>query len=145
MGRLAYDYLKDKYDIRYYCDNDDKKVGIIFNGLKVITVDRMAELVKKEGYYVIISSRYYKDIGEQLLSMGIEKDKFKVFYNKLEYLQTIYEIEEKKEAVKNFYFNGETKFNNIIFSKYNLHLVRDSIYIKSFIEAVNKKHMFMLI
>ena len=26
LGRLAYDYLKDKYDIRYYCDNDDKKL-----------------------------------------------------------------------------------------------------------------------
>ena len=83
LGTLAYEYFKDSYDICYYCDNDIRKTGTSFNGIEIISVNRMVQLVKEGDYYIIISSHYYKEIGEQLIIKGIDKKQFKVFYNSL--------------------------------------------------------------
>lgn len=140
LGVLAYEYLKDRYDICYYCDNDINKIGRTFNGFEVISVERLIELVMNQEFLVIISSQYYKEIGEQLVSKGIGKDKIRVFYNSLEYLQTIYDIEDKKEEVKKVIDIENIEYNRKIFSKYNVHLMPDSIYTKTFIQNVNNHH-----
>jgi len=138
LGILAYEYLKDRYDICYYCDNDTSKIGRTFNGCEVISVEKLIELVKNQEYLVIISSQYYKEIGEQLVSKGIDKSKIKVFYNSLEYLQTIYDIENKKEDIKKMIKAEDIEYNRKIFSRYNVHLMPDNIYTKTFIQNVNK-------
>lgn len=140
LGILAYEYLKDRYNICYYCDNDINKAGKSFNGIEIISIQKLKELVKNQDYLIIISSQYYKEIGEQLISIGIDKKKFRVFYNSLEYLQTIYDIEEKKEDMKSSIKYEDVQYNRGIFSKYNVHLMIDSIYTKTFIEIVNDKH-----
>lgn len=140
LGTLAYEYLKDRYDICYYCDNDIRKIGTSFNGLETISVEMLIDLVTNQDYSVIITSQYYKEISNQLISQGIDKKKIKVFYNSLEYLQTIYDIEEKKEDIKNSVHYSDIEYNNNIFSKYNVHLMLDSIYSKTFIDNVNKEN-----
>lgn len=140
LGTLAYEYLKDRHDIYYYCDNDINKVGKKLNGLEIISAKKLMDLVINQDYSVIITSQYYKEISNQLISQGIDKKDFKIFYNSLEYLQTLYDIEDKKDDMKSLVNYSDAKYNKDIFSKYNVHLMMDNIYTKTFIETINKEY-----
>ena len=139
LGKLAFDYLKNKYDIVYYCDNDKNKVGNQFNGLEIIDVQKLEKLVMIKNYFIIISSYYYKEIGEQLISLGINHDKFKVFYNSLEYLYALENMESKKEDLKSIIEYDKLKYNKKIFRDYNVHLMFDNVYTKTYINEINMK------
>lgn len=140
LGELAYEYLKKDYEIIHYCDNDSKKIGQEYNNLEVISVDRLVDLVIKENIIVMISSQYYKEIGQQLKDRGVSEKKIKIFYNKVEYLQTIEEIESSKEDLKSISKYQQNDYNSNIFSKYNLHLMKDNFYCETFIKEVNEKY-----
>ncbi|MCX7747925.1 MAG: hypothetical protein N2645_13710 [Clostridia bacterium] len=67
-GRIAFNALKDQYDISYFCDNDKNKWGSTVNGVEVVPPDQLKSL---DNTKVIITSMYDKEISNQLDSMGI--------------------------------------------------------------------------
>jgi len=76
LGRAAYEILKNKYKVLYFCDNDQKKWGNEISGIKIIPPTYLQTLAGEVN--VIIASSYYPEIYEQLTAMGI--DKCKMFY-----------------------------------------------------------------
>ena len=68
-GEMAYEKLKDSYNVVAYVDNDKSKQGKSFCGLKVYN----PEILKNYYYNVIISSMYDVDIVKQLIEYGIKK------------------------------------------------------------------------
>ena len=130
-GKIAYDYLKDKYCILYYCDNDKNKWGQQFNGCEIISPEQLKNITAT----VIITSSYYEDISHQLFEMGI-KD-FRIFQLDLKDYYD-YVKEEKERHENSFLLDLRTEnFHSQIVSNYNLHLMVDNIYCKKFIEFVN--------
>lgn len=74
LGEIAYETLKDSYNIICFCDNDSNKVGKIKNGKKIIS---LKELKKLSDVTVIISSSFAKEISRQLIQEDVTN--FKVF------------------------------------------------------------------
>lgn len=66
LGEIAYEKLKNKYKIIFYCDNDKKKDGTYKNNIEIITVERLKNIVKKN-VKIVITSGYYKEIFQQLI------------------------------------------------------------------------------
>lgn len=67
-GDYVYRKLKDKYVIKYFCDNDVKKHGTKINGVEIISPQKLYDL---RNYKIIIASMYYEEICEQLKKMDI--------------------------------------------------------------------------
>ncbi|WP_244834812.1 hypothetical protein [Clostridium sp. BJN0001] len=68
-GKIAYNVLKEKYDICYFCDNDKNKWNTYFCNKKIISTD---ELLKYKEDKIIITSEYYGEISFQLKSYGLK-------------------------------------------------------------------------
>lgn len=66
FGKTAYKYLKDKFNIEYFCDNSKDKQGKEFCGLKIISPDDLL------GKKVIIASDYSVAIAKQIYGLGIK-------------------------------------------------------------------------
>lgn len=131
-GKIALDYLKDKYCILYYSDNDQKKWGKYFNGYKIIPPEQLKNINAK----VIITSSYYEDISKQLMQMGIYD--FQILQFNLKDYQD-YVKEEKDKLENSYYMNLRTEtLHPVIMSNYDLHLISDHVYCKKFIEFQNK-------
>lgn len=83
--------------VNFLCDNDKNKVGNLYKGKICISVDELIE--KKEETVVIIATRYYKNIYNQLTMLGVNNIK-RVFVNKFYIDDYIYnndvQIIEKK-------------------------------------------------
>lgn len=60
-----------KYDVAYFCDNDEMKWGTVVDGIEVISPDKMNDVYKAGGFCVLITSAYRKDIRKQLETLGI--------------------------------------------------------------------------
>ena len=58
--------------ISYYIDNNKEKQGLYFRGKPVFSPDRLFEEVK-DGFFVLIASMYYKEMGGQLMDMGLRE------------------------------------------------------------------------
>jgi len=71
MGTIAYENLKENFNISYYTDNDKKKWGKQLYGIPIIEPDRL-KLLQFE-YDIIITSQYDVAITEQLIKMGIKR------------------------------------------------------------------------
>lgn len=69
--------LNDFVNILCYLDNDDTKWGKICNKRKILNPK---EIVKLSFDYVVIASQYNDAIYEQLLNLGVEKEKILQFY-----------------------------------------------------------------
>lgn len=71
FGNTAYLFLKDKYNIIYYCDNDINKVGKTLNDIEIIDEHKLKEL--DQDYDIIITSSYFREIAMQLKKMNINE------------------------------------------------------------------------
>lgn len=69
LGKIAYQILKDRYNICYFCDNDSGKWNNIFCGIKIISPK---DLFYYKGYKIIIASMYYGEISVQLMNMNLD-------------------------------------------------------------------------
>jgi hypothetical protein len=89
LGEMAHNDLKDKYNIVYFCDNDQKKWGTTFCEILVISP---RELVNNN-LKVIICSTYYDEIRDQLEKMNITN--YIVYCKNNDYIIT----EEQKQCI----------------------------------------------
>lgn len=69
IGRYTAKVLKD-YNLRvdYYCDNDSKKWGRVYDDIKCLSIKELKEI--KEHTLIIICGRAYQDIFKQLSALG---------------------------------------------------------------------------
>lgn len=67
-NKVLDELLKRKIPVKMFLDNDPKKFGTTFMGLPVGNL----ELIN-QGSFVIISSKWYYEIAEQLNTFGLEK------------------------------------------------------------------------
>lgn len=72
-GEAAYYKLKKNCDILFYVDNDKNKSGSKLHGIEIIDLRRLKEIYEKDSMDVVISSRYFSAIGEQLRGIGISE------------------------------------------------------------------------
>ncbi|WP_456277640.1 methyltransferase domain-containing protein [Bacillus sp. AK128] len=68
FGIHALQYLDEKSDVLYFCDNDSSKWGTEINGIKVIPPSKLKEV---EFEKIIITSSYANEISKQLFKMNI--------------------------------------------------------------------------
>lgn len=68
LGNIAFNSLTEKYDIKYFSDNDPNKIGNTFHGLEIIEPSSVIEL---NDFKIIVASEYYNEILKQLISTGI--------------------------------------------------------------------------
>ena len=80
VGKGTVDAFEEKgIEVDFFCDNDTLKVGNKYKGIECISVDELKE--KKEDTLVIIATRYYKEIYEQLKGSNF-KNLERIFTNK---------------------------------------------------------------
>lgn len=70
LGEIAYNVLKDKYNICFFCDNSKIKIGKYFCNLKIIDPQSLCDYKDNK---IIIASMYYDEISTQLKNMGLEQ------------------------------------------------------------------------
>lgn len=87
-GDYVYEKLKDKYQVKYFCDNDIKKHGNMMKNIKIISPEKLSHIEK---YKIIVASMYHEEICEQLYNLGIKN--FEIYPSNMEC--TIKQIEEK--------------------------------------------------
>ncbi len=68
---------KDAVEIVAYLDNNQKKQGKLFHGVKIVSP---AEGIKLEFDYIIIASGKYDIMGKQLMELGVEKKKILSYF-----------------------------------------------------------------
>lgn len=91
-GKIAYEYLKDKFDILFFVDKNANKIGNAME--QKIPVYEPEELKKCGGEVkIIIASLWYKEILENIKRLGIKDSDIEVFRINLENVLP-YEIEE---------------------------------------------------
>ena len=66
------DLIREEYNIIAFCDNDEKKVGTVYDGKPVISV---GQLMQYTGLEILITSIHKYEIIEQLLEEGIEAER----------------------------------------------------------------------
>ena len=72
QGRRAKKILRDmRCEVAYFCDNAESKWGTFVDGIEVVSPDKMEELYKSGGFYILITSAYHKEIKKQLREMNI--------------------------------------------------------------------------
>lgn len=88
LGKMAYEVLKDKYDICFFCDNDEQKWGSGFCGLSIISPRELEKIYEKGQYLIIISSEFNNEIFHQLHGLNIKK---------------VYSVDLKKGSIKGIF------------------------------------------
>lgn len=107
-GEIAYNILKNEYDIIGFADNDTKKWEQTFNGMKVFSPKRLNFM---ENIEVIIASQYYSDIGRQLEKLKVAN--IQIFF----YLGDLKKSETYNADYKLVTFNTETFFKGVKIDK----------------------------
>lgn len=143
LGKAVYEYIRDKYNVIFFCDNDVKKWGKNFCNIKI----QNPEILKQEEYQqvkIIISSMYFNEIHKQLIELKIKEENIEL--SDFEIKSILKEPYEDKEyrSLKNIIDNFQQGKN------YNLHVMTDSVYSKKFIEFINqhfnqKEHKFVIL
>lgn len=99
LGRNLPKELKEfGISVDYFCDNDKNKVDKMYGSTPCISVKELVEI--KDNALIIIATRYYKEIYEQLRQLGF-KNLERVFSNKFQvdsYLENI-NIEEIAQKI----------------------------------------------
>ncbi|MED3875752.1 class I SAM-dependent methyltransferase [Lysinibacillus capsici] len=67
LGRTAYFFLKESYEIVGFLDNDQKKIGGEIDSLPILS----PEILNEKDIHVVIASMYFDEIQEQLERMNI--------------------------------------------------------------------------
>jgi len=73
FGEVAYYKLKEIGNILFYVDNDKNKSGCQLHGVEIINMQKLEQIYDKKVMDVVISSRYFSEIGKQLSAIGITK------------------------------------------------------------------------
>ncbi len=63
----------EKKELKYFVDNDVKKEGDIFCGMRINKPEKLL-LDKNDGIFIVVASSYYEEISEQLKNMGFKED-----------------------------------------------------------------------
>ncbi|SFC94489.1 radical SAM protein [Butyrivibrio sp. YAB3001] len=71
QGKKMFQTLADNFNILAIIDNDEKKIGTIYQDYKIKRLDDVAELIKETKIIVTTSQYYYKDIRKQLEGKGL--------------------------------------------------------------------------
>lgn len=71
IGNIAYEFLKNDYEIIGFADNDSKKWGEFLYGKLIYCPDRLGSFNDTE---IIIATVYYREIYEQLKRKGISNN-----------------------------------------------------------------------
>lgn len=79
-GKVAFNILKDKYEVAAFSDNDEKKWNNSFCGIKIVPPD---EIKKFENAKIIIASQYSRSIGIQLRELGFSDIGIFIYKDKL--------------------------------------------------------------
>lgn len=67
--------------VNFFCDNDKNKVGRVYDSIPCISVEELDRI--KDNTVVIIATRYYKEIYQQLRQLGF-KNLERIFSNKFQ-------------------------------------------------------------
>ena len=94
MGEIAFEKLKEKYNIVGFVDNDKTKQDTYFCGLCVYS----PTILKDGNYNVIICSIYDIEISKQLIDYGVKK-----FY--------LFEINDQDYLIKDFNYSNIDDFS----------------------------------
>lgn len=70
-GDAAYFKLQNSGKIIFYVDNDKNKTGLKLHNIEIINLQRLEQIYDSESMDIIIASRYFAEIGEQLCDIGI--------------------------------------------------------------------------
>lgn len=70
LGQITYNKLIVKYNIYYFCDNDNKKWRKYIYDVKIISPDKLQKIKRK---IVIITSDFFIEIAEQLIKLNIKQ------------------------------------------------------------------------
>ncbi|HID0816208.1 hypothetical protein [Clostridium botulinum] len=113
LGKKAFKEFKGKYDIKYFCDNDNKKVGTNICGVEVISPNEMKNLNFQ--YKIIISSSYYNEIAKQLNRLNISNYDYYLYSTPM--LNVIKGIQEKNMNIGSFrvleVFGGRGEYHTL--------------------------------
>jgi hypothetical protein len=139
LGEIAFEHLKNKYNIIAFIDNDKNKWGKNINEIEVLN----PECIKNNrSYKVIITSAYYLEIIDQLNKLGIEDIEI-YFSNNMSngfHLEKIVEVNINKSKGSNilliisFYSIYIEEYIKNIYSEYEIKvdiLTRDKLYLKN--------------
>ncbi|TMN73708.1 hypothetical protein CWB85_03315 [Pseudoalteromonas sp. S1727] len=75
-GIAAYNFLKARYSVKGYIDNDAEKQAIQINGLDIYTPEKV---LYSEFDYIFIASEFFEQIEQQLITeLGLPPQKVKV-------------------------------------------------------------------
>lgn len=114
-GEIAYNILKNEYDIIGFADNDTKKWEQTFNGKRVFSPKELLDIEKLE---IIIASQYYSAINAQLYDMGIKDVKVFYYCGNLQ-LDTVFDKGYELYSITN-----RNLFEDCIFDKEKVEKVR---------------------
>ncbi len=71
FGEAAYDKLRKAGEILFYADNNQNKVGTRLHDIEIIDISRLKQIYDAQTMDIVISTRYFKEIGMQLECIGI--------------------------------------------------------------------------
>ncbi|WP_234119766.1 glycosyltransferase [Clostridium hydrogenum] len=70
LGKIAYETLKNKYEICFFSDNNLNKIGKKFCNIEIIDPKK---IINYKNFKIIISSMYYDEISVQLKDYGLQE------------------------------------------------------------------------
>ena len=72
FGEIVFDKIKNNHEIIAFCDNDSKKWTKKLHGKRIISVEELMEMYRRNnGIKIIIASSYYLEILNQLSVLGV--------------------------------------------------------------------------
>lgn len=112
-GKEAFDKLNKYYEIVYYVDNNCSLHEKFLHGIEIISISNLGVLLKKENVDIVICSRAYYAIANQLLEMGIKE--YFVMLDGFLYHSGENEVLIPVELEKNEYYKKKEKEKNILY------------------------------
>lgn len=101
---------------RYFCDNNQEKVGRRIAGIEVISPERALE--NKKSYFYITTQLFYREIKKQLMSLEIDEDrimKCDLIYQFAWEKQVIPYFESNMDILQEFYDRLQDDKSKLVF------------------------------
>mgnify|MGYP003168156318 CR=1 FL=1 len=95
-SRMVLQGLKDDVNILYFCDNDKRKWNTKYSNKMIISPEK---IVETDFDYIVIASQFNDEIYDQLIKLGVCKDKIFEFFK---YVDRCYNyVKEQLKYVEN--------------------------------------------
>ena len=75
-GRVAYEWLKKRYDVLFFCDKDPSKQG---TKIEDVIVCKPEELLRYPNVPIVIASSFYRAILEDIKTLGLLNSDIMIF------------------------------------------------------------------